>query len=190
MDGISAAVGAVRIDESRRRRRGPGGIALALLAAGVLGTVVYAWRPGPPPLQHTFETPEQLAQGVLERLAARDRAGLAALALSEEEFRTRVWRELPASRPERNVPVGFAWSGLYQRNRAHLAQTFAEHAGRRYELVSVRFRGETTRHASFTVSRKAELTVRDERGDEHRLRLFGSVLSDGARYKLFSYAID
>lgn len=178
----------MRIPQWRRRGRWPA--ALALLAAAALGTVVYGWRAGPPPLQHTFDSPEQLARAVLDRLAARDRDGLAALALSDDEFRARVWPELPASRPERNVPVGFAWSGLHQKNRAHLAQTFAQHAGRRYELVSVRFRGDTTRYASFSVARQAELTVRDERGVEHRLRLFGSVLSDGASCKLFSYVVD
>jgi hypothetical protein len=45
-----------------------------------------------------------LAREVLAALVLRDAGRLRALPLSEGEVRKHVWPELPASRPERNVP--------------------------------------------------------------------------------------
>ena len=141
------------------------------------------------PFAHTFESPEQLAAAVGEALERRDADRLLALALSEEEFRTHVWPRLPASRPERGAPFGFVWAQLSSKSRAWLRQSLADHGGGRLEVVRVRFRGDTTDHGPFLVHRDAEVVVNDG-GTERRLRLFGSVLEQNGRYKLFSYVVD
>jgi hypothetical protein len=170
--------------------RGPWRVPLALLAALTVTIAAFASRPVAPGWTHTYDSPEALARAVLDALARSDRPALASMAITEAEFRTRVWPALPASRPERNIPLSYAWTDLRQKSHAHLAQTVAQHAGRRYTLVSVRFRGETTAYGSFSVSRKAELTVVDADGVERSLRVFGSVLAESGRYKLFSFAVD
>jgi hypothetical protein len=163
----------------------------ALLVSLIAAFVTPACGGGDPrPLANTFESPDALARAVLDQLAHNDSAGLRALALSEEEFRSRVWPELPVSRPERNVPFEYVWRDLRQKSEGHLRQTLAEHGGRRYALVKVEFLGETTPYRTFQVAREAQLLVRDDRGEEHPIRVFGSVLRDGSRHKLFSYVID
>ncbi len=63
-------------------------------------------------------------------------------------------------------------------------------AVRSTELVGIRFLGETTPYGSYLVHRESELTVKDLDGTQRDIRLFGSVLEKGGRFKVFSYVID
>jgi hypothetical protein len=141
-------------------------------------------------LSHTFESPEALAQAVLTRLAQKDLEGLRALPLSEAEFRDHVWPELPTSRPERNVPFGYAWGQLKQQSDGHLENTFARYAGKPLKFVHTRYTGETTTYPSFAVIRESEIVAADETGRQWILRLYGSALVKDGRYKVFSYVVD
>ena len=142
------------------------------------------------PLTHTFETPEALAQAVLTRLAAKDLAGLKALALSEQEFKDHVWPELDTSRPERNVPFDYAWGQLKQRSDGSLDSVVGRYAGRPLRFARTSYRGETTQYKSFAVRRESEIVAADEAGTELVLQLFGSAMVKDGRYKLFSYVVD
>jgi hypothetical protein len=127
---------------------------------------------------------------VLDGIARGDTAALRGLALNEQEFREHIWPELPASRPERNLPFSYVWGDLHQKSEMALGQTLARHGGRRYTLVSVRFAGDTTRYPSYTVFRETVLSVRDEQGVETDLRVFGSSLAKDDSWKVFSYVVD
>jgi hypothetical protein len=144
----------------------------------------------PPVLGNTYPSSQALAAAVLDGLVHRDIVTLRALALNEQEFREQIWPELPASRPERNLPFSYVWGDLRQKSEAALDRTFAQHAGRRYMLVSVRFAGEATRYPSYTVHRETVVRVRDERGMEAEMRLFGSSLEKDDAWKVFSYVVD
>jgi hypothetical protein len=131
-----------------------------------------------------------LSQAVLDALERRDAARLRALALTEQEFRDHVWPDLPAARPERNLPFSYVWGDLRTKSEVGLGQTLAEHGGKRYTLVSTRFAGETTRYASYNVHRETVLQVRDEQGAISELRVFGSSLEKDGAWKVFSYVAD
>lgn len=142
------------------------------------------------PLTHTFHSPEAAATAVVNALAAMDLDALRALPLSEHEFRTVVWPELPSSRPEVNLPVEYAWGTLNQNSLASLSSTFGAEAGRVYTVVRVDFKGETTRYSTFAVHREAHVVVRGAAGTEQRVALFGSLLERDGQYKIFSYVTD
>ena len=142
-----------------------------------------------PPLAHAHPSPSALASAVLDAVARNDRVGLEALALSEAEFRDHVWPELPAARPERNVPFSYLWGDLRQKSEAALARTLSAEGGRRYELLDVRFEGATD-YATYRVHRDATLRVRDDGGGELDLRICGSMLEQGGAWKIFSYVVD
>lgn len=142
------------------------------------------------PLSNTFDSPEAVARAVLSALAERNVDRLRALPLSEAEFRGHVWPELPTSRPERNVPLEYAWGQLKQQSDAFLQQTIARYAGKQLTFVSARFTGDTTQYASFSVMRESEIVATDETGRDLILRLYGSVMVKDGRYKVFSYVID
>ena len=148
-------------------------------------------HPTPPsPLHQTFPSPDALSHAVLAALADDDAGRLAGLALSELEFRTVVWPELPAARPERGLPFDYVWGDLHQKSTNALRRLVARHGGRRYALRAVAFRGETTQYESYRVHREAILDLVDEEGNELTLPLFGSILERDGEFKLFSYVVD
>lgn len=143
----------------------------------------------PPPLAASAASPRQLAEQVLVAIAANDRSALERLALSEAEFRDHVWPHLPAARPERNLPFGYVWSDLRQKSAAGLGVTLTRHRDRAYELLDVRFDGGRTPYTDVVVHRGAVFDVRGPDGQEE-IRVCGSFLEKGGRWKVFSYVVD
>ncbi len=140
--------------------------------------------------QHTFDTPEALATAVLAGIARRDRPFLEGLAVSEVEFRGGVWPELPAARPERNVPWDYVWKDLRQKSHASLTTILSEHGGRRYQLVDITHLGESTTYGAVEIQRETQLGIRDDKGNAQKVRLFGSTIAITGRYKVYSYVVD
>ena len=155
-----------------------------------LVALALACSPAAPPLTNTSDSPEALARAVLDRLAANDRAGLERLQLTRDEFERHVWPHLPASRPETNMPMSFVWGRLAQQSEARLSQVLARHGGQRYTLVSVTFHGERSQHGDVQVLRDSALTVRTPAGTTEELELFGSMIVQDGRCKVFSYVTD
>jgi hypothetical protein len=155
----------------------------------VLGSSPACTRP-PQPLGHTFASLDDLGAEVVRRVAANDAAGLARLALTETEFRDHVWPHLPVSRPDRNVPFDYVWGQQRQRSDGFLRETMARHGGRAYTFLGLRFAGEASEYGPVTVRRDSVLHVRTPDGDETDVRLFGSVLEQGGRYKVYSFVVD
>jgi hypothetical protein len=185
------------VTASRRRQEGPRlqgallhlTLALVVSLAGTAGAAdESAAAPAKGPrFANTFDSPEALAREFLSLLAAGDPEQAVPLAISEREYKDVVWPEMPAAP---NVPVNFAWDNMWPKSRYGLDHTFRRHGGQSLTLVRVVFAGETTEYKTFTVHRDARCVVRDADGKEQTLDLFGSVLEDGGRYKLFSFVVD
>ena len=143
-----------------------------------------------PPLDSEFRSAEALAAAVLDAIADGDRARLDRLALDEREFRDHVWPDLPAARPERNLPFSYVWGDLHQKSRAGLSTTLGQQAGKRYRLRRVRF-AETTPYQHYVVHRDSTFDVVDaSSGAEASLRLCGAFLEKDGVWKVFSYVVD
>ena len=137
----------------------------------------------------TFPSPETLAEAVLEAIGTGDRRRLEMMALSEAEFTNHVWPELPAARPERNLPVSYVWGDLRQKSRETLTSTMDRHSGQRYTLRAVTF-SDVTPYAGFRVHRAATFRVRDAAGQETDIRVCGSMIEQQGAWKVFSYVVD
>lgn len=137
-----------------------------------------------------FPSPEDAAEAFLSALEAGDPETLRSLALTEREFAEAVYPLLPASRPERNTSAEFLWGLSEPRSRNSLAGALSRHGGTRLELVAVDFLGETTDYGAFRVHRETVLTVRTPGGDRRVIRLFGSMIEQDRRYKLYSFVVD
>lgn len=142
------------------------------------------------PIPSSQASVEALAQAVLDAVAARDEAALRRLALDEQEFREHVWPELPASRPERNLPFSYVWGDLRTKSEAGLAAMLLEHGGRRYQLERIRFSEATTKYETSVVHRESRLEVRRPDGERDTIQLFGSVIQKAGGFKVFSYVVD
>jgi hypothetical protein len=159
------------------------------LGLGVWAVAVAAGCSSVPPLQNTRGSAMDLAADVLRAVERKDAAALDALALNETEFRDHVWPELPAARPERNLPFSYVWGDLWQKSRIRRATTLAEQSGQHYELLGVVFDGRTD-YESYRVHRATTFRVRDASGMERELRLIGSMIEKNGAWKVFSYVVD
>lgn len=157
--------------------------------AAAVVTVLAAACNSTPPLANTRASAEALAAAVLDALARGDRAALDGLALSEQEFRDHVWPDLPAARPERNLPFSYVWGDLNQKSRNRLSATLRARTGERYELQRVTFAG-VTEYPTYKVHRDATFHVRDAAGAESEIRVCGSMMEKGGAWKVFSYVVD
>jgi hypothetical protein len=141
--------------------------------------------------EHTSESPEAVARAVLEGLNNRDVAGLEQLAITKHEFRKLVWPKLPAAKPGRNIPWDYVWNDLSSKSvmqlRARLHEWQPTGDG---VVVKVEFTGESTDYETFRVRRKSTVIIRTPDGRETRQRLFGSIIEQSGRYKVFSYVVD
>jgi hypothetical protein len=160
----------------------------AFLLAG-LGVVATNACSRVPPLANTSGSPEALASAVLAALSRRDRSRLDALAVSEQEFRDHVWPDLPAARPERNLPFSYVWGDLHQKSTLSLARTLETYGGKPHTLQRVKFAG-VTPYARYTVHRDATFEVSDAAGAAESIRVCGSFLEKDGAWKVFSYVVD
>lgn len=141
-------------------------------------------------LSNTFESDEAAARAVLDAVAANDAERLIALSLTQDEFEAIVWPTLPVSRPEVGMPIDYVWQDTLRKSHAYLAKTLGDYGGQRFNLARIEFRGETTAHEGYTVSRQAYLTVTDDTGERKTIRLFGSIIRQDGRSKIYSYITD
>jgi hypothetical protein len=159
----------------------------AQLLAGLLVSICACSTPS---VEGTEPSPEALGAAVIDAVERRDLDRLRALALNEDEFRDVVWPDLPAARPERNLPFEYVWNDLRMKSASSLARTLDRFAETPMTLVRVRFDGATSQHRHHLVHRETVLVVRMSDGSEQDVRLFGSVLEQRGRYKVFSYNVE
>ena len=144
----------------------------------------------PPPLSDAQPSAEALVREVLRALEHRDRGRLEALAISETEFRDHVWDYLPASRPERNLPISYVWGDLHQKSAGHLERVLGGSGGRHLELVSVQFDTPARSYGPFVIHGSPQVRVRTPEGVEQELSVCGSLLEQAGRWKVFSFVLD
>ena len=132
-------------------------------------------------------SPEELARRFLDALARNAIDDVRRLAMTEEEFRTRVYPELPVSDPARNASAEFVWNMLHIRSESNLHSLMRQSGSRALGLEEIRFRGDSEAYDTFHVHRESMLVLTDEAGEQQTARLFGSVLEMDGQFKIFSF---
>jgi hypothetical protein len=143
----------------------------------------------PAALTDSFSSADEAARAMLDAVATKDRTRLEAIALNEREFKDHVWPELPAARPERNLPFSYVWGDLHQKSTQALTVLLARQGGKRYQLQRVRF-SDMTQYPSYVVHRESSFDVIDAAGKPQAMQLSGSMFEQNGRWKIFSYVVD
>jgi hypothetical protein len=164
--------------------RSPPGVLVVCLLTGLVFQSVAAERRN---LEAAASSPEELVRGFLAALSHDDLDQVRRLAVTEEEFATYIWPELPAAAPDRNLTVQFVWNNMNVRSQSNLRHLMDALGGQRLELEELRFTGKTTEYATYRIHRNSELVVRDRTGKISIGRLFGSVLELDGQFKILSF---
>lgn len=138
-------------------------------------------------LSNSFKLQQELFDHLLEALEKKDTAALVGMMISEKEFKEWLWWEFPASRPETNIPVDFAWENHARNSSKGLRKALRDYGGKKFFYVSHRFEEGEDKYQSFIIHTKTRVTVADTSGKELELKVFGSVVEMNGRYKLLSY---
>jgi hypothetical protein len=142
-------------------------------------------------LEPSYDSPNAVAQAVVDGMSRKDVAELSRLAVTEDEFRDLVWPRQPGSRPERNLPWTYVWRDLAAKSRGQLLARVSEWPAQgRLTVEQVTFDGETTDYDTYRVFRASRLTLRDATGRLITARIFGSIIEQRGRFKVFSYVVD
>lgn len=141
-------------------------------------------------LRETAGSPEEAVVRFLHALAAADSGALKRQVLSAPEFEGAVWPWLDSSRPETNLTAGFVWEMYSARNDLALARLLEEHGGRPLELIRIESGSRVRDFRGFQLVEKPLLLVRDPAGETRTVRLFGSILSQDGRFKIYGFKKD
>jgi hypothetical protein len=164
---------------------------LALPVAALVLAVALAGCGQRVTLEHTLDSPTAVARAVLDALNRRDVAALERFSVTEDEFRRLVWPKQPAARPGRNIPWDYVWRDLAGKSRIQVRARAREWPVERgFTLVEVGFRGDTTDYEAYRIFRESQVTLRDRDGALTRTRMFGALIEQRGRFKVFSYVVD
>ncbi len=130
---------------------------------------------------------EQLAFETLEAITAVDRDRLDRLRLSEYQHNQLVWPQLPASEPEANYPVDFAWKNIELRNRRAVGRLLWDFGGHEMALLGVECRAEPEYFASFRVLKDCWVSFTLDREQTAPQQFFRYVLDWGGQFKVFRF---
>jgi len=142
---------------------------------------------GPLILEGAVASLEQLAFETLEGIGANDRDRLERLRLTEYQHNQLVWPQLPASRPEANYPVDFAWTNIELRNRRALGRILWDFGGHELALLGVECRAAPERFASFRVLKDCWVSFTLDRREAAPQQFFRYVLDWDGQYKVFRF---
>lgn len=133
----------------------------------------------------------ELASDIVASLAAGNRQHLAALHITEQEYATYVWPHLPVAQiPQWQNHRDFVWQQHQMRSMRGFDTMLKLYGGRTFRISQVSFNRKPERYGNCTVHSGAVTTVKDEAGQEQRVRIFGSLIEMNGFYKVFSYSID
>jgi hypothetical protein len=139
-------------------------------------------------LRHASGSIETLVIRFLEALSQKDLQTLKAMTVSEEEYRSCIWPQLPVSKIQSwQRHFDFVWGQHDMKSTYGLNATLQRYGGKNFKLVHVLFAAEKTDYITYKVHRDARLVVTNEPGEQKELKLFGSIVEMDNQFKIMSY---
>jgi len=129
-----------------------------------------------------------LGEEVLDALITQDRDVLERVRLTEREHNEVVWPELPASAPEVNFPVDFAWANIEMRNEMALHRIGPLYQQEPLAFQSVECRGPIETFETFEVLTDCWVVfAREGVTHPYEAQIFKDVLVRGGGHKILRY---
>lgn len=158
-------------------------VALAATAACRVG--------GDPRLDGGFASIDSLVSEYVAAVNQGDTAKMHGLRVTEWEHNSLLWPEFPASRPEFNMPLEFAWFNLDKRSVRDAARVVNQYQNLEIRPLEATCRKEIQRYATFEVHGDCVVTVTDRFGVRHEdAKLFGSLVEMDGRFKIVGIVTD
>jgi hypothetical protein len=137
-------------------------------------------------LESEFTTRDAVVAAFVKRLAARDTAGLRAMALSKAEFAWIYYPTNPIGLPPYDLSPGLMWFQFEGNSRKGLVHALEERGGRDLKVVGYRCESTTT-EGDNRVHNRCALKKLQAPGDTVPEVLFGGIIERHGRFKLIGF---
>jgi len=153
---------------------------MLVIVAGMAATSLLAQADG-------AASPEALLKQVFAALEQKDNAALERLAISPDEFKKFVWPSVTApptgTTPEKFYKMYTVSSGV------GIADSLKLYGGRKTEVLKVTLDPPRKQAKNYRLLPGAEVSIRDESGQDKTVRMLGGVLEHDGRYKVATYYV-
>jgi hypothetical protein len=156
--------------------------AVALVAAAACGSTDAG-----PRLEGGYRSMNSLVEHYLEAVEAGDTARMNAMRVTEYEHNELLWPSFPASRPEFNMPIDFAWQNLDRHSRRDAARVAHDYAGEDLTLLNISCHEGVTEYETFRVHGNCWLMLEEYPAE---VKMLGSIVEMGGRFKLIGIVED
>lgn len=133
--------------------------------------------------ENSLDSPDQIGLAVVDALNQKDIEKLNTLRLQREDYLSWIYPAFPKS----GFPADFAWINLNKKCNVGMRRWISRLGGNNLRYVSIRFDEPTESYKGFQLLRGTVLTLQNAKGVNRELRILGSVVKKGDRYKLLSY---
>ncbi|HUP18499.1 MAG TPA: hypothetical protein VM778_00950 [Gemmatimonadota bacterium] len=133
---------------------------------------------------------DDLLETIERGLAERDTAGLRALLPTEREYREILYPAFPAAHPPIHASFETVWLLQLGDTWDGLKRILREYGGRDVEILDVRFVRPDQDFVNFRLHEASEVDLLVDGEPRSGVRLFGSVVQVGDRWKVLSYPDD
>jgi hypothetical protein len=160
-------------------RKGTAGNEEARGGEGKAGRTVTKNDVGDAPLVNGKSSLARLGKAVVDALNAKDGKALLGLAVSEEEYKARLFGALVSDPTVARVGPELAWTNQAKGSFAGMAKALEEHAGKGYVFVSLESTSKEER-GGLVMHRDPKLTVKDAGGATLTPKFLGVVVEHPA----------
>ncbi len=150
--------------------------AVLLFSSCLIGCERRAW-------ENSLDSPDQIGLAVVDALNKKDIEKLNELRVQREEYLSWIFPVLPKS----GFPPDFAWSNLNKKCHVGMKRWINRYGGLNLSFVKIQFDKPTQSYDGFQALRGTVLTLKNPEGQKLNLKILGSVVMKGNRYKLLSY---
>lgn len=143
-------------------------------------------------LTNACRSMEELGRRVIQGINDEDKAALAALALSKEEYRRYIFPALPIGKVEAwQKEFDFVWGTVHDRSSSRLTSIVQHVGGRQLQYIGIRVAGESvTNDLGCMVHKDVRITWKDSSGTEKEAELFAGVVELKNQFKIESFDVD
>jgi hypothetical protein len=141
-------------------------------------------------LSPEFTSGEAVARAFVAAVAAHDAERVAHTLMTRAEFAWLYYPENPISRPPYELPAGLAWFELEGNSLAGLRRALASYGRRALSFGGLQCTAPPVSHGPNRLWNGCIVTLRLETGSETSVRMFGTILERGGRFKIATAAND
>ena len=142
-------------------------------------------------LTNACRSMEELGRRVIQGLNDEDRAALAALVMTKEEYRLYIFPGLAIGKVEQwQKAYDFVWGTVYDRSNYRLTSILRKYGNRQLEYIGIRVADTEPWHLDCIIHKKALITIKDASSTEQEVEIFAGMAEVNNGFKIIHFDVE